>query len=43
MATIILLVLNLLTNNLTIVNTNESGKQHIQNSTEFVIMDEVSI
>ncbi len=42
MVTIVLLVLNLLTNSLTTVHTNENGKQQIQNASEFVILDEIS-
>lgn len=38
--TIILLVLNLITNSMYTVHTTDSGKNQYQNSSEFVIMDE---
>lgn len=38
--TIILLVLNLITNSIYQIQTTDSGKCQYQNSTEFVIMDE---
>ncbi|MEY3241485.1 MAG: hypothetical protein RIR11_2924 [Bacteroidota bacterium] len=38
--TFILIVLNLLINSYTTVITNESGKTQIQNSTEFIIIND---
>jgi hypothetical protein len=38
--TFILIVLNLLINSYTTVITNESGKTQIQNSTEFIIVND---
>ncbi len=43
MVTIVLLVINLLTNTLTTIHTNEGGKQQIQNNSEFVIVDEMNL
>jgi hypothetical protein len=41
--TFILIVLNLLLNSYTTVITNESGKTQIQNSTEFIIVQDETI
>jgi hypothetical protein len=41
--TFILIVLNLLINSYTTVITNESGKTQIQNSTEYIIVQDETI
>lgn len=41
--TIVLLVLNLILNSYTTVTTNEGGKVQIQNSTDYIIIDEVNL
>ena len=41
--TIILIVFNLLLNITQTVITDDAGKQHYQNSTEFILVDELSM
>lgn len=40
--TIVLLVLNLILNSYTTITTTQSGKAQIENSTEFIIVEEIN-